>query len=131
MAAFGSSVAAVTQLLNGAVFLPADEHATKLNTQQMSAALMACCARALSLAALGHETDTIASAQAQGKRLKAAEAELAEARAARAAAEADAANAKTALAAHVAELLDTKEQLQRAQDALRGGLAGLAGVSDL
>ena len=43
MAAFGSSVAAVTQLLNGAVFLPADEHAAKLNAQQMSAALMARC----------------------------------------------------------------------------------------
>ena len=49
MAAFGSSVAAVTQLLNGAVFLPADEHASKLNTQQMSAALMARGTRALSL----------------------------------------------------------------------------------
>ena len=41
MAAFGSSVAAVTQLLSGAVFLPADDHAAKLSTQQMSAALLA------------------------------------------------------------------------------------------
>ena len=48
MAAFGSSVAAVTQLLNGAVFLPAEEHAAKLNTQQMSAALMARGTRATS-----------------------------------------------------------------------------------
>ena len=40
MAAFGSSVAAVTRLLDGAVFLPTDEHAQRHSTQQMSAALM-------------------------------------------------------------------------------------------
>jgi hypothetical protein len=40
MAAFGSSVAAVTRLLDGAVFMAADEHAQRHSTQQMSAALM-------------------------------------------------------------------------------------------
>ena len=40
MAAFGGTVAAVARLLDGAVYLPAEEHATRAQAQQLTATVL-------------------------------------------------------------------------------------------